>query len=537
MSHFRTCLRKPTIFSAIDIAKRTTTSLQISADSVVFNSDDFIGENISRREQEFFDRLPTQQSDGGWCTYVEAQDSPSALIAPGFYELEKWGVWSRTNNPKLVLPFHVEGEVFVKIDTLGIGPNVGREIRMSIGGVDAKITLSQQLQTSTHIFNITTPSRTIEFSDLLPTNLEELDDHRTLALGVLKISIAAPSLGSATWDGTTTFFDLANSAQGQLDFVGFHSPEPLIIRSETDPCHIILPFSVHGDCKIQFTARGYGKTNGTTATVSMGDSSAQFVLRQKPQQFTFRFKTKQPTQRIQISGLNPGTSNTHANTQRMGIGIHRLKIAVPLFGVQADAKAKKRKTTMNTVAPRQLDAPSIEINGFTTVAIFNETSNSNLWKDVVLAFLRMLREQPDATLIIQTSNVSGASFFSELMTIFDRVGAIKCRVIAIHTHDTYRDVAQLLDVADVYVHVDSSIDLSNVIPQINMQAKQLIISSPDDLQLEATNVVHFTPHRQPVRTPGYVHRVERELEYVLDWVRLYEEMQRAYKRWQEHSND
>ena len=101
----------------------------------------------------------------------------------------------------------------------------------------------------------------------------------------------------------------------------------------------------------------------------------------------------------------------------------------------------------------------------------------------------------------------------------------------------HRDVAQLLDVADVYVHVDSSIDLSNVIPQINMQAKQLIISSPDDLQLEATNVVHFTPHRQPVRTPGYVHRVERELEYVLDWVRLYEEMQRAYKRWQEHSND
>ena len=111
----------------------------------MFNSDDFIGGNISRREQEFFDRLPTQQSDGGWCTYVEAQDSPSALIAPGFYELEKWGVWSRTNNPKLVLPFHVEGEVFVKIDTLGIGPNVGREIRMSIGGVDAKITLSLQL--------------------------------------------------------------------------------------------------------------------------------------------------------------------------------------------------------------------------------------------------------------------------------------------------------------------------------------------------------------------------------------------------------
>ena len=459
------------------------------------------------------------------------------MIAPGFYELEQWGVWSRTKNPKLVLPFLVEGEVFVKIETLGIGPNIGREIRMSIGGAETRITLSQQPQTSTHFFNIKTPSRTIEFSNLLPTNLEELDDHRTLALGVLKISIAAPSLGSATWDGTTTFFDLADPAQGQLDFVGFHSPEPLIVRSETDPCHIILPFSVHGDCKIQFTARGYGKTNGTIATVSMGDSSAQFVLKQKPQQFTFRFRTKQPTQRIQISGLNPGTSNTHANTQRMGIGIQRLKITVPLFGVQADAKAKKRKTTMNAVAPRQQIAPIFETPGFTTVAIFNETSNSNQWKDVVLAFLRMLREEPEATLIIQNSNLSGASFFSELMTIFDRVGGIKCRVIAIHTHDTYRDVPLLLDVADVYVHVDSSIALSNVLPQNSTHTTQFIISSPDDLQLEANNIVRFMPHRQPVRTPGYVHRVERELEYVLDWVRLCEEMQRAFKRWQEHFND
>ena len=176
-------------------------------------------------------------------------------------------------------------------------------------------------------------------------------------------------------------------------------------------------------------------------------------------------------------------------------------------------------------------------NGFTTVAVFNETSNSNQWKDVVLAFLRMLREQPDATLIIQNSNVSGASFFSELMTIFDRVGAIKCRVIAIHTHDTYRDVPRLLDVADAYVHVNSSIALSNVIPQINMQAKQFIISSPDHLQLVANNIVHFTPHRQPVRIPGYVHRVKRELEFVLDWKRLCEEMQQAYKQWQDHFND
>jgi hypothetical protein len=192
---------------------------------------------------------------------------------------------------------------------------------------------------------------------------------------------------------------------------------------------------------------------------------------------------------------------------------------------------------MNAVAPRQQIAPFFETPGFTTVAIFNETSNSNQWKDVVLAFLWMLREQPEATLIIQNSNVSGASFFSELMTIFERVGGIKCRVIAIHTHDTYRDVPLLLDVADVYVHVDSSIALSNVLPQNSTHTTQFIISSPDDLQLEANNIVRFMPHRQPVRTPGYVHRVERELEYVLDWVRLYEEMQRAFKRWKEHFND
>jgi hypothetical protein len=169
--------------------------------------------------------------------------------------------------------------------------------------------------------------------------------------------------------------------------------------------------------------------------------------------------------------------------------------------------------------------------------VFNEASNSNQWRDVVSAFLWTFRENSEATLVIQNSNVSGASFFSELMFLFFRVGDIKCRVIAIHTHDTYRYAPSLLAAADMYVHVDSSITLNNVAPHTDKHSTQFIISSPDDLQLDADNIVRITPLRQPIKTPGHLHRVERELENVLDWVRLCEQMKQAHTQWLESSND
>ena len=511
----------------------------------MFNSDDFSGGDISKKEVEFLDRLPTQDNIGRWTTFVEALDSPNALLALGFYELEEWGVWSRTENPKLVLPYFVHGEVFIEIETVGFGPNIGQDIHMSIGGASSTINLVHQPQTSIHFFNVTSPSRTIEFSNIIPSRLDEVDDPRTMAIGVSKISIAAPGLSNAVWDGTPTFIDLANPTHDELDFVGFHSREPWGIWSEIDPCHVILPFSVHGDCEIQFFAQGFGKNNGTNITVALGESSAQFVLEQEPKQFIFRFKTKESTHLLRITGLTPESTDSHFGARKMGIGIHRLQVTLPPDGALVTAKTKKRQAIVSALAPKQrkqnttrvAKTPSIETRGSTTVAVFNETSNSNQWRDVVSAFLWTFRENSEATLIIQNSNVSGASFFSELMFLFFRIGEIRCRVIAIHTHDTYRDAPSLLAVADTYVHVDSSITLNNVIPHTDKHSTQFIISSPDDLELEADNIVRITPLRQPIKTPGHLHRVERKLENVLDWVRLCEQMKQAHTQWLESSND
>ena len=511
----------------------------------MFNSDDFSGGNISKKEDEFLDRLPTQDNNGRWTTFVEALDSPNALLALGFYELEEWGVWSRTENPKLVLPYFVHGEVFIEIETVGFGPNIGQDIHMSIGGASSTINLVQQPQTSIHFFNVASPSRTIEFSNIIPSRLDEVDDPRTMAIGVSKISVAAPGLSNAVWDGTPTFIDLANPAHDQLDFVGFHSRESWGIWSETDPCHVILPFSVHGDCEIQFFAQGFGGNTGQTITVSLGDSSAQFVLEQEPQQFIFQFKTKKPTHLLHISGLTPETADAQPGARRMGIGIHRLQVTLPPEGTLVPVNTKKRKTIMSALSPKHRQQKAIQedepfataITGFATIAIFNESSNSNQWRDVVSAFLWNFRENSSATLIIQNSNTSAASFFSELMFLFFRVGDIKCRVIAIHTLDPYRDAPKLLNFADLYVHVDSSINLNNVAPHANMHTTRFIISSTDSLKLDAENIARITPLRQPIKTPGHLHRVERELEYVLDWVRLCDELKRSYTQWQENHDD
>lgn len=511
----------------------------------MFDSDDFSDGNISKKEQAFFDRLPTHPWDGRRQVFTETLDSPDALLALGFYELEEWGVWSRTENPKLVLPFLVQGEVFIEIESVGFGPNIGQSVYMSIGGDTSTINLHPNLHSSSHLLHVATPSRTIEFSNLIPARLDEVDDPRTMAIGVSKISVAAPGLSNEVWDGTPTFIDLANPSHEQLDFVGFHSRESWGIWSETDSCHIILPFSVHGDCEIQFFAQGFGENIGTPLTVSLGQSSAQFVLEQEPKQFIFRFKTKEPTHLLRISGFTSNSTRSRSGTRSMGIGIHRLQVTLPPDGSLVAAKTKKRRAIISALAPKQrkqniprlVKTPSIDTRGFTTVAVFDETSNSNQWRDVVSAFLWTFRDQPQASLVIQNSNVSGASFFSELMFLFFRVGDIKCRVIAIHTRDPYKDTPSLLGVAHLYVHVDSSIALNNVAPHTDKHSTQFIISSPDDLQLDAENIVHITPLRQPIKTPGHLHRVQRELENVLDWVRLCEEMQRAHTQWLERTND
>lgn len=513
----------------------------------MLDSNDFSGGNISKKEQEFFDRLPSQPWDGRRCTFDETLDSPSALLALGFYELEEWGVWSRTENPKLVLPFLVHGEVFIEIETVGFGPNVGQSIQMSIGGHTSTITLSEQPHTSIHSYSISHPSRIIEFSDIIPASISEMNevsDPRSMGVGVSRVSVAAPSLSNSVWDGTPTFIDLANPTHDQLDFVGFHSRESWGIWSETDTCHVVLPFAIQGDCEIQFFAQGFGDNIGIPLTVALGDSSVKFELDQEPKQFIFKFKTKKPIHLLRISGFNSVSVDQQRTVRPMGIGIHRLQITLPPDGALIPARKTKHKTIRGFTARKRFShtlqkriEPLISISGFTSVAVFNETSNSNQWRDVVSAFLWTFRENSEATLVIQNSNVSVASFFSELMFLFFRVGEFKCRVIAIHTHNTYVDTPLLLTAADMYVHVDSSITLNNVAPHVNKSATHFIISSADDVQLKADNVARIAPHRQPVKTPGYLHRVERELECVLDWVRLCDEMKRAYTQWQENHDD
>lgn len=531
--------KDPTRFFVIKREAFPTTSINLSHESVVFDSYDFVNGDIFQNEREFFDRLPTQEWDGRRHSFVEKMDSPDALLAIGFYELEEWGVWSRTDNPKLVLPFLVEGEIVIEIETVGFGSNVGRDIQLKIGGAGTQITLSPHPHTSTHLLRVNKPSRIIEFNNLAPAQLAERDDPRTMAIGVSKISIAAPSLGNTVWDGSPTFIDLADPDHMHLDLFGFHSPESWGVWSERDTCHILLPFSIPGECEIQFFAQGLGQNNGSQLHVSLGDASSTFVLEQEPKQFIFRFTTSQPSQILTISGLRPDTIDDRPGARRMGIGIHRLQITLPPDGELVAARAQTRKKVkasfmqkwLQRHSPVHADELSLKVSGFTTVAIFNDCSNSNQWRDVVSAFLWTFRDQENATLIVQNSNVSMASFFSELMFLLFRVGEKKCRVVAIHTPDSHRDAQAILEVAHVYVHVDSSIPLEFAASIANRKNTRFIVSTPEKPSLEGGKVTVIKPHRRPIKTSGYLHRVERELEFALDWVRLSEEMKCSFTEW------
>ena len=122
-------------------------------------------------------------------TFTETLSSDGPLLALGFYELEEWGVWSRTETPILVLPFFVSGVIELKITAMGYGLNINREITISIGDSSSKVMLSPNLCETTIFLDIPSPARKVEFGNILARTIDGINDPRTMGIGISQFSI------------------------------------------------------------------------------------------------------------------------------------------------------------------------------------------------------------------------------------------------------------------------------------------------------------------------------------------------------------
>ena len=111
-------------------------------------------------------------------------------------------------------------------------------------------------------------------------------------------------------------------------------------------------------------------------------------------------------------------------------------------------------------------------------------------------------------------------FLSELMFLFYRVGGMKCRIIAIHTHDLYSDIDSIILASNAYIHTDGSVSPELGFDKIKNTEKISIVSAFDQEKFSGRATVLIKPNRQPKRIRGSLFGIEKELEYILDWERL-----------------
>jgi hypothetical protein len=470
----------------------------------------------------FIDSLPTEEwDDRATHTFTEMLSSDDPLLALGFYELEEWGVWSRTDSPILVLPFFVSGQLELTITAMGYGLNIDREITVTVGDASAKILLTPNLRKTSIVLDIASPSRKVEFGDIMALTIDDINDPRTMGIGISHLSITSLSQDTEPWNGAPIFVDLANDEVDQLQFAGFYEREAWGIWSMTKECYIALPYSVHGLCEIQMFAQSFNQNSGRELCISLGDSEVRFVVEEEPKQYIFRFNPTQATNLLTISGLAPESTPTDPRT--LGVGIHRLQITRPPEAELVPVKKMKMPQIKKQPKIRRRvkqETYSLKKHDEVYSALFSDTSRNNEWRDVVSAFIWNFREDKNAVLIVKNSNTSAAFFFSELMFLFYRVGGMKCRILAIYSHDTQSDIDKIILASHAYIHTDGSISAESGLDKIVNSEKISIVSAFDQDKFSNRATILIEPNRQPKKIRGSLFGIEKELEYILDWDRL-----------------
>ena len=130
-----------------------------------------------------------------WGFSSGAETSGQYLV--GFYGEEHWGSWSKTARPSVIFPWSLSGEVEVAIELVGYGANQGRMIGVHMG--DETVELELQSQLHTHVLHFA-PGQAVNnlyFTGLTAEPEPGARDHRTLGLGLSRLSLRRPGATDA----------------------------------------------------------------------------------------------------------------------------------------------------------------------------------------------------------------------------------------------------------------------------------------------------------------------------------------------------
>ena len=138
----------------------------------------------------------------------------------GFYGEEDWGSWSKTARPSVIFPWSIVGQVELAIELVGYGANQGRTVSVHVGAEVTNIVLPASLEVLRLTVNLQKPVNNLYFTGLTAVPEPGARDHRTLGLGLRRLSLRRPGAADVTAESPKGNDDIAPNLAAELKLNG-----------------------------------------------------------------------------------------------------------------------------------------------------------------------------------------------------------------------------------------------------------------------------------------------------------------------------
>ena len=164
-------------------------SLDIEAEIVDSDDFDITNTSIKPRIKSSTDKVfePQQLVDGE--VFIDPSDVHSSCKFVGFSAIEEWGIWSISEDPWIMLPYAVHGELEFEICAHAVPSNAGLNIEMIVGDARAEFVLQEEETTYVIRVTVTAASRVVGFRGLSTGEPANDVDTRKLGMGLHHIKL------------------------------------------------------------------------------------------------------------------------------------------------------------------------------------------------------------------------------------------------------------------------------------------------------------------------------------------------------------
>ncbi len=279
---------------------------------------------------------------------------------------------------------------------------------------------------------------------------------------------------------------------------------------------IFLECLVHGDFNLSLTLRGFGPSIGKTLTIDIGGVKRHLVLQEASTTYTLRFEDVPPSHLIQISGIDTTPHGFTQDPRTMAVGIESLTFSGRNNGETTPGRTEK--------------LIRIDLSGVIYTTVFNPADARKRWEDIVSAFCYALRDNGEATLILKITHHDSKSIMGRLHFLMEKIGAVKCRVIAIHGFLPDENFLKLIHATTYYVNASSGEGLC--LPLMEHMACGIPAIAPkhtamaDYVDEKSSFLLSFS--RELDIWPHDMREKKRAISFRVNWVSLVEQFRRSF---------